>query len=286
MATREPSKKPVPKKKPAATAGYLHGYSRTEQDRLFWQAKLFEEHIFKDVSYPPGSHVLEVGSGVGAQTEILLRRFPDSKVDCLDASKEQIERAKKHLREEIKNGRVTITQGDAMKLPYGENVFDGAFICWLLEHVRDPIGVLKQVRRAMKPNGILHVNETLNSTFFMHPYSAATQQYWFEFNDHQWNMKGDPFVGAKLGNYLEAAGFKEIRTKISFRHCDNRAPKLRAQFIEFWTSLLLNAAPGLLKAKKVDLKLVERMREELMELKENPEAVFVYGWVHATARAL
>lgn len=277
---------PRTKPKTGLAPGYLHGFTKTEQDRLYEQARFLENPVFRYVDFPQNSRVLEVGSGTGAQSEILLRRFPSIKLDCVDASKVQIDRAKEHLREHEKAGRVHFHVGDALKLPFKDETFDGAFVCWLLEHVSEPVGILKEIHRCLKGKGIIHINEVLNSSFYVHPYSPATLQYWFEYNDHQWNMKGDPFVGAKLGNYLLEAGFQSIETKLVTHHYDNRTPKMRAQFIEYWTELLLSGAPGLIQAGKVTPKLVETMKKELGLLKKDPSSVFIYTHVYATAKSL
>src|SRR5690606_41975834 len=49
---------------------YLHGFSPTEQARLMKQARLAESTIFRNIDYAGATRLLEVGSGVGAQTEI------------------------------------------------------------------------------------------------------------------------------------------------------------------------------------------------------------------------
>ena len=64
-----------------------------------------------------------------------------------------------------------------------------------------------------------------------------------------------------------------------------RSPKQRAEFIEYWTDLLLSGAPSLIKAKMVTLKLVEQMRAELHRLKDDPNAAFFYSWIQAKAEA-
>ena len=115
-------------------------------------------------------------------------------------------------------------------------------------------------------------------------YSPATLQYWFAFNDHQWTLKGDPFVGGKLGNYLLAAGFQNVTTESKIMHYDNRAPKQRAAFIEYWTHLLLSGAPGLIEAGKVTPELVEQMSEELSRLRTEEDGVFYYSCIQARAQ--
>ncbi len=265
--------------------GYLHGYSSEEQDRLYKQAQFLEPSVFEGVDFSENKRVLEVGCGVGAQTEILLRRFPQLKVQGVDASEPQIARAKAHLAADVKAGRAAFDVGDALHLPYPDNSFDGAFLCWFLEHVQEPVGILREVIRVLNAGGRISCNEVLNATFYVHPYSPATLQYWFAFNDHQWTLKGDPFVGAKLANYLLAAGFQNVQTQPAVLHYDNRAPKQRARFIEYWTSLLLSGAKGLIDAGKVTEEIVQEMTRELDKLKDDPDAVIFYSYIKATAQA-
>ena len=265
---------------------YLHGYSKEEQDRLLYQARFFEQTIFRNVDFSAQTDILEIGCGVGAQSEILLRRFPHIRLTAVDASESQLERARSHLKKGLESGRVTFQQARAEKLPFESNRFDGVFIAWLLEHVKTPLDVLKEAHRVMRPDAILLANEVLNATFFLEPYSPATQKYWFEFNDHQWTSGGDPFVGAKLGNLLIQAGFRDIQTRPITVHYDHRTPKRRAEFIEFWRDLLLSGSPGLIQAGRVTPDLVNEMKAELSRVAHDPQAVIFFSWIQATARAL
>jgi ubiquinone/menaquinone biosynthesis C-methylase UbiE len=229
---------------------YLHGFSVEERERLFLQARFLENSIFKNVDFSHSKTILELGCGVGAQTEIILRRFPNVRVTGVDASEDQILHAKTYLKASIDAGRAHFDTGFADKLTYADASFDGAFLCWFLEHVAEPMTVMRELRRVLKPNGVIFCNEPMNSTFFVEPYSAATMQYLFAYNDHQWNLKGDPFVGAKLGNYLLNAGFEEIVTQHIIHHYDNRNPVERAEFLQYWTELLLSGAPALIQVGK------------------------------------
>jgi hypothetical protein len=111
-------------------------------------------------------------------------------------------------------------------------------------------------------------------------------KFWFEFNDFQWSLKGDPFVGGKLANYLMTAGFQNITTKVLTHQYDNRTPKKRAAFIEYWCNLLLSGAPGLIKAGRVTHETVDGMKAELEKLKTDPDSVIFYSWILARAVAL
>ncbi|MFN8847091.1 MAG: class I SAM-dependent methyltransferase [Bdellovibrionales bacterium] len=265
---------------------YIHGFTKLEQDRLYKQARVHEDVIFSQVDFQHQQNLLEVGSGVGAQTQILHERFPHLKIDCVDASKEQVQRASKTLKPLIQKKAIQIHQADASHLPFSDDHFDGAFICWLLEHVQKPLDILQEVRRTLKSGGVLYCNEVFNSTFYLHPYSPHTLKFWFEFNDFQWEMKGDPFVGGKLANYLMQAGFQNITTKVLTHQYDNRTPKKRAAFIDYWCNLLLSGAPSLLKAGRVTPEVVDGMKTELEKLKNDPDSVIFYSWILARAVAL
>lgn len=272
---------------PPGTRGYLHGFTPEEQDRLYSQARFMEQRVHEGLPFARSRRLLEVGCGVGAQTEILLRRFPELHVTGVDASPSNLERAKEHLgRLPWTSGRYAHALGDAAALDSPSDAFDSAFLCWVLEHVADPARILSEVRRVLRPGSPLVVTEVQNMSFFIDPYSPNTLSYWLAFNDHQLELGGDPFVGAKLGNLLLALGYREIETRVHNIHLDNRRPGERAEFLAFWTDLLLSGAAGLLEAGKVSEETVRGMESELRSVARDPNAVFFYDFVQARARVI
>ncbi|MGY4516848.1 class I SAM-dependent methyltransferase [Lysobacter sp. HA18] len=269
---------------PNADQVYLHGFSRTEQARLMRQARIAESTIFKHIDYSGARRVLEVGSGVGAQTEILLRRFPDLHVTCIDFSEAQLETARAHLGAmSWLDGRYDLQQADATDLPFEPRSFDGAFLCWVLEHVPSPARVLNEVRRVLMPGSPLYITEVMNSSFFLDPYSPNVWRYWMAFNDFQHEHGGDPFVGAKLGNLLLAGGYRDVSTEVKTFYFDNREPARRKVMIAFWEELLLSAADNLIEAGAVTQDIVDGMRREMHQVQNDPNAVFFYSFLQARA---
>jgi ubiquinone/menaquinone biosynthesis C-methylase UbiE len=267
------------------TPGYLHGFTREEQDRLLRQARFLEHRVHDRLPFWKCERLLEVGCGVGAQTQILLRHFPDLRVTGIDRSANNLERARENLGScAWAQERYELLEEDATSLSFEANAFDAAFLCWFLEHLSDPMRALSEVRRVLRPGSPIVVTEVLNATFFLDPYSPHTMAYWMAFNDHQLELKGDPFVGAKLGNLLLALGYTDITTKVRNIHLDNRAPAQRAEFIAFWTELLLSGADELQTAGKVTEETVECMKLELGRVTHDPNAVFFYSFVQARAR--
>ncbi|MES1200347.1 MAG: methyltransferase domain-containing protein [Pseudomonadota bacterium] len=266
--------------------GYLHGYSDAERERLHRQARFLEAAVHDRLPFHRRKKLIEVGSGVGAQTEILLRHFPQLHVTGVELNDGQIAEARRFLATvPWATGRYEIVKADAGSLDFARESFDSAFLCWILEHVPDPARVLGEVRRVLQPGAPIVCSEVLNATFFLDPYSPNTMRYWLAFNDHQLSLGGDPYVGAKLGNLLQSVGFRDVTTEVKSFHLDNRAPGERAEFLGFWTDLLLSGAPSLIEAEKIEQSVVDGMKEELARVARDPNSVFFYAFIQARARA-
>ena len=120
-------------------AGYLHGYSESERERLHRQARFLEPAVHDRLPFRRRRRLIEVGSGVGAQTEILLRHFPELHVTGVEVNDAQIAEARRFLATvPWATGRYDIVKGDATRLDFEPESFDCAFLCWILEHISAP----------------------------------------------------------------------------------------------------------------------------------------------------
>ena len=267
--------------------GYLHGFTDEEEARLVRQARFVEHRVHDRLPLQRSRQLLEVGCGVGAQTEILLRRYPDLHVTGIEYSEANLARARERLTGlPGAENRHELLHGDAQSMQFEADSFDAAFLCWVLEHVADPHKVLSETRRVLRSGSPVVVTEVQNASFFVEPYSPHTWNYWMAFNDHQLDLGGDPFVGAKLGNLMLSSGYSDISTEVRPIHLDNRVPGERAEFLEYWTELLLSGAPSLLDAGRVSKKVVDGMKHELRQVAHDPNSVFFYTFVQATARVI
>ena len=78
-------------------ANYVHGFDPEEQLRLKEQAEFLAPMVYKELDFSGCKQLLEVGSGVGAQTRIMLERFPDLQITCVDYSAVQLAQARINL---------------------------------------------------------------------------------------------------------------------------------------------------------------------------------------------
>lgn len=262
---------------------YLHGFSKTEQNRLLKQAQFLENKVYAGIDFSKQKHIIEVGCGVGAQTSILLKRFKHLKITAVDFSVEQLAVAKKRLAKEIKAGRVELIHMDAQKLGKLKQKFDGAFLCWFLEHVPEPLKVLKELKKVLKKGAVVYCTEVQNSSYFVDPYSPAVLQYWYQFNDFQWVNGHHPFVGTQLGNLLKKAGFKNIKTEPRLFHVDSRNEKERKSYFKYFAELLLSASPQLITTRKITPALARQVRKEMAYHTRNRDSILFDTWMRAKA---
>src|SRR5262245_29828219 len=113
------TKSSLPAQKRREEHGYLHGFTKEEQERLYRQAR-FAQHLVHDrLPYRRAKSIIEVGCGVGAQTEILLRQFPELSVTGVDTSEVNLAQAKRHLASlPFAQGRYQLVQADATALEF------------------------------------------------------------------------------------------------------------------------------------------------------------------------
>jgi ubiquinone/menaquinone biosynthesis C-methylase UbiE len=59
--------------------------------------------------------------------------------------------------------QVIFQQADLYRLPHGPGGFDHVFVCFVLEHLRDPVSALAELRRVLCPGGTISVIEGITA---------------------------------------------------------------------------------------------------------------------------
>lgn len=210
---------------------YVHGYSERELERLEDQADTLSEILHGDTCFAPGSNILEAGCGVGAQTVILAKNSPDSQITSVDISKESLSSAKNLIdKEGIKN--VHFKHADIMDLPFEKEIFDHIFVCFVLEHLVDPVMALKELIKYLKWGGSITVIEGDHGSCYFHPESEESINAWRCLINAQQNLGGDPMIGRRLYPLLEESGFKNVCVTPKVVYVDKSKPELVDGFIK------------------------------------------------------
>ena len=268
---------------PRAT-GYVHGYSDSEAGRLGDQADTLAELLHAGTAFAADSRVLEVGCGVGAQTMHLVAASPGAHVVAVDMSEVSLRRARARLEAVAPGANVEWRRADLFDLPFEDAVFDHVFVCFVLEHLRDPEGALAGLRRVLRPQGTITVIEGDHGSVFFHPVSAHAQAAIDCLVRLQAAAGGDALIGRRLQPLLTAAGYQDVTVASRSVYADGTRPALvqgftRATFTAMVASVGADAvATGLVTSADWERGIADLNRAA-------DEGTFHYTFFKATAVA-
>jgi ubiquinone/menaquinone biosynthesis C-methylase UbiE len=202
---------------------YVHGYSERENERLVDQATTLTELLHKDTRYPPGASVLEVGCGVGAQTISLVTHSPETHFTCMDITETSLNTAKARI-ESAGYENAAFLNADIFDLPFLDSSFDHIFVCFVLEHLKNPIGALFHLKAKLNNNGTITVIEGDHGSTFFHPDSKEAWQTIQCLIDLQAKGGANSLIGRQLFPLMAQAGFKNITVSPRMVYVDSNFP--------------------------------------------------------------
>ena len=131
--------------------GVARGYDRTNLVISGGNAVLWRIAMVRALDPQAGERILDIASGSGISTAALAKR--GARVVGLDFSPAMVAEARK------KHKDLEFIEGDAMKLPFGDEEFDGVAISFGLRNINDPKVALSEMYRVLKPGGRLVICE-------------------------------------------------------------------------------------------------------------------------------
>ncbi len=107
-----------------------------------------------------GGTVLEIGPGPGYLGLEWLKRTPGSHLFWLEISEDMKKLAEENAEKYGLKDRITTTIGDATtRFPLDDGYFDGVFTCGSLHEWANPLAVLNEMERVLKPGGSFFVGD-------------------------------------------------------------------------------------------------------------------------------
>lgn len=148
----------------------------------------------------PGDHVLDIGCGLGGPARYFAQRF-GCRVSGIDITGPFVEAGRKLTGLVGLDDRVEINQADAQALPYGDQVFDGAYAQHVMMNVADRPRAFAEAWRVLKPDGFFALTEHGLGPVGepLHPVP------WSEDGSGEWLV-----TPAQTWELLDAAGFIQI----------------------------------------------------------------------------
>ena len=203
---------------------YVHGYHQREKERLQDQAGALVDLLHYDTQFPPGSRVLEAGCGIGAQTVTLAQRSPGARFTSFDISASSIAEARQRAGV-AQLANVDFAQADIFAPPFSPRSFDHVFVCFVLEHLSEPVKALSVLRALLRPGGTITVIEGDHGSTFFHPDDVAARTAINCLVDLQRHAGGDALVGRKIFPLLAKAGFEAVRVDPRMVYVDSSHPE-------------------------------------------------------------
>ena len=141
-------------------------------------AKMLADYL-DTMSIDRSARVLDMGCGTGLAARAIARRGNFSgHITGVDLSPYLAAAAKRLAGEERLAGHLEFLAGDVRTLNFADGSFDAVVAHTLLSHVEDPLAVLKEAARVVRPGGMIGVFDgDYASLTFDHPDPAKGKAY-------------------------------------------------------------------------------------------------------------
>ena len=124
------------------------GKDRGMEDRHWHTAK----HALARMPVEPGDRVLDLGTGSGYALRALRETHDTGRSVGLDGSPEMVHNARGYTDDPT----IAFLQGDFHHLPLGTDSIDHVWSMEAFYYAQDPIAVLKELRRVLRPGGTVY----------------------------------------------------------------------------------------------------------------------------------
>lgn len=175
-----------------------------------------ERELFRALNCPEGSVVLDAGCGVG-HVALYMAEHGKYKVECIDVVERHISKAKDNISRARMQGSVTAQVGDYHHLEnFASSSFDGIYTMETLVHSTDPLQVLREFFRLLKPGGHIALHEYDHDDLDKAPRKLADAMR--KVNKYASMPANQSFDRDVLKHLLEEAGFEDVELKDLSEH--------------------------------------------------------------------
>lgn len=166
-------------------------------------------------SIGPADRVLDVGCGPGSITLGLAQVA--AHVTGVDLDDAEFEDARAYaLEHRIDN--VEFRQGSIYRLRFPDGCFDACTLFSMMETLDDPLAGLAEVRRVLKPGGLIGASSIEYGGLILRGPDEALLRRFYQLRLQIWDGQGDVHYhrGRELRGLLQAAGFRDVQAFLTY----------------------------------------------------------------------
>jgi SAM-dependent methyltransferase len=150
-----------------------------------------------------------VGCGPGTITADFARRVGPGHVRGVDAAVDAIAIARRDYPD------VDFEVGDVYRLESADASWDVVHAHQLLQHLSDPVAAFTEIRRVVKPGGIVAVRDSDYSSFTWYPDDPRLRRWLALYQEIARANGGEPDAGRRLLSWAQRVGFSRIDASAS-----------------------------------------------------------------------
>lgn len=210
---------------------YSHGHHESVLRSHTWRtAENSAGYLLGELA--PGQCLLDIGCGPGTITLDLARRVAPGDVVGIDVAASVVAQATELATRthDVTNARFEV--GDVYALAYPDDAFDVIHAHQVLQHLGDPVAALREMRRVVRPGGVVAVRDSDYGAFAWSPPDPRLDR-WLEIY-HQITARNgaEADAGRFLLGWVQAAGFDApVASSSTWTFAD---PDARAWWGELW----------------------------------------------------
>src|SRR2546430_1833272 len=203
---------------------YIHGTAAEEQRRLSLLNDVLPNNAsLREMALRSDERIIDFGSGLGQFTRAMARAVPRGRVVGIERNEDQLAGAYRIAAAEDEAKLVEFRSGDVLNLELAREEwgsFDVAHARFILEHVPDPLRVVKTMVRAVKQGGRIVLADDDHDVLRLWPECPGINDLWNAYIRTYDRIGNDPYVGRRLVALLHEAGAIPTRnTWIFFGGC-------------------------------------------------------------------
>lgn len=192
---------------------YMHGHHESVLRSHAWRT-VENSAAYLIPELAAGLAVLDVGSGPGTITIDLARRVAPGFVTGVDASADIVLQASALAHDEgIHN--VSFHVGDVYSLDFDDNTFDIVHAHQVLQHLANPVAALKEIKRVLKPGGLLAARDVDYGGVVWYPELPGLASWMKVYREVAFWNGGTPDAGRALKAWAHLAGFTGVVSSAS-----------------------------------------------------------------------